>query len=96
MVLRASQVWGVLGEKEEGRSTEETKEKPCVSPRVCGVVGSERRALSLSLLSLKIPFSPEPALPQGHTLNVPLFRSGSRRSGSQEGPVQSRPPLPAI
>lgn len=28
MVLRASQLWGVLGEKGEGQSTEERKEKP--------------------------------------------------------------------
>ena len=96
MVLRAAQLWGVLEEKEEGQSTEERKEKSCEPVCVCGVVGSERKVQSLSFLSLKIPFSPEPARPQGHTLNVPLFCSGSRRFGSEEGPVQSRPPLPAI
>lgn len=56
MVLRASQLWGVLGEgvlgeKQEGQSTEERKEKPCDSVCVCGVVGSERKAQSLISLS---------------------------------------------
>lgn len=82
VILRESQLWGILGEKEERESIEERKED-----RVCGgggvvVEGSEQKAASLSFLSLKIPFSPEPALPQGYTLNVPLFCFGSRRFGS--------------
>ena len=36
MVLRAAQLWGVLEEKEEGQSTEERKEKPCVCLRAGG------------------------------------------------------------
>ena len=65
----------------KGRQGEHRREEgeTCVC---LGVEGREQQAVSLSFLSLKIPFSPEPALPQGHTLNVPLFYSGSRRFGS--------------
>lgn len=80
VILRESQLWGILGEKEERESIEERKEKRGGGGG--GVEGSEQKAASLSFLSLKIPFSPEPALPQGYTLNVPLFCFGSRRFGS--------------